>query len=371
MNQSEIVVIGAGVIGLAIAERLSRKAGREIVLVERQDGFGRETSSRNSEVIHAGFYYPTNSLKARFCIQGRRSLYEILDKNQLPYRQIGKILIGNSEAEITKVHSLYEQGLANGVEGLELVDHRRIREMEPAICGRIGLFSPYTGIFDTHSYLAWLERQCLDRGVTIAYRCRVEGLTRTNRGFQLEIADADGQPMQLSAEVVINSAGLYADQVAGMIGIDIDLAGYRQYYCKGEYFRVSPRHQGKMSRLIYPAPTSHSLGIHVVLGLDGSIRLGPNAFYVKGIDYQIDPEHQQDFFRKAQMYLPFLTQEDLNPDTSGIRPKLQKPGEEAFCDFLIREESDRSLPGLINLLGIESPGLTSSTAIAEHIEGLL
>jgi len=371
MEKCDILIIGAGVVGLSIAERLSKKSNLETILVEQHDGFGRETSSRNSEVVHAGFYYATGSLKAILCLKGNRMLYELFQRNGIPYNRCGKIVVGITEQEISKVHGLYRQGLDNGVEGLTLIDGKRIQELEPAVCGKIGLLSPSTGIFDTHHYMAWLAQQSLENGVAIAYRCRVQGIVATLPGYQIDIIDADGVPMQLRAEVVINAAGLGADQVAAMVGIDPDQAGYRQYPCKGEYFSVSPRHRGRLSRLVYPAPTLLSLGIHAVIGMDGSLRLGPNAFYVDTIDYAVDPTHGDEFFESAQKYFPFISSDDLAPDMAGIRPKLQPPGSNGFYDFQIREESKRGLAGFFNLIGIESPGLTSSPAIAEYVEGLL
>ena len=365
MEKVEIIVIGAGAVGLAAAERLSRD-GREVILVERYDGFGRETSSRNSEVIHAGLYYPESSLKARLCVQGCHMLYELCEQKNVPYRKTGKILVANHPQEIEKIHTIKEQGEKNGVEGLELISKKRLGELEPHIEAREGLWSPETGIVDTHMLMKYLEQQSESNGATVAYNCEVVGIEKTDAGFVVDIRDADNEIMQLCADCVINAAGLGSDSIAAMAGIDVDAAGYRLHPCKGEYFAVSSRHKNKLTHLVYPPPTSISLGIHAVLGIDHSLRLGPNAFYVDSIDYDVSEEHIDEFVEGAREYLPFIEKSDLRPDQSGIRPKLQAQ-DEPFHDFVIAEESEKSLSGLINCIGIESPGLTSCLSIADMI----
>jgi L-2-hydroxyglutarate oxidase LhgO len=214
--------------------------------------------------------------------------------------------------------------------------------------------------------MQYLEQSALSQGAMIAYNCEVKGITRAGNTFIVTVHDADGEELQLQAAIIINAAGLWSDKIAAAAGIDIDKAGYRLYPCKGEYFSVSAKHRGKLTHLVYPAPTPISLGTHAVLSLDYSFKLGPNAFYVNEIDYHVNAAHQQDFFHSALKFLPFIELEDLSPDMSGIRPKLQT-SKEAFHDFIIREEGERGLPGLVNLIGIESPGLTSFVAIAEEV----
>jgi L-2-hydroxyglutarate oxidase LhgO len=369
MEKTDIVVIGAGVVGLAVTESLAR-AGRETVVLERHDSFGRETSSRNSEVIHAGFYYPSWSLKAKLCVSGNRLMYEFCAENGVPHKRCGKLVVGRNGVEEKKVASLFRQGKENGVPGMELLGEKRIAELEPHIRAQSGIFSPSTGIFDTHAFMKRLEQRATESGATIAYNCEVTGIARANEGYEVSVRDADGLPMSLFCGMVINAAGLSADRVAAMAGIDIDKAGYRIQFCKGEYFSVSSRHRGKLSRLVYPAPTSISLGIHGVLGLDGALKLGPSAFYVDEINYDVDASHSGEFYRNARELFPFLEEGDLSADMAGIRPKLQHGGE-SFHDFVIREESDRGLPGFIDLIGIESPGLTSALAIARHVTDMI
>jgi L-2-hydroxyglutarate oxidase LhgO len=369
MDNVDCVIIGAGVVGLAIAERLSLDSS-DIVVVERHDSFGRETSSRNSEVIHAGFYYPAASLKAALCVTGNRLMYEFCRDNGVPHRRCGKIVAANTPEEEKKVVDLFEQGVANGVEGLELLDAKRIGSLEPAIRARSGMLSPATGICDTHALMKRLELRAADRGVTFAYNCEAAGIAYINGHYEVSVKDTDGTTTILQCDRVVNAAGLSADKVAAMAGIDTENAGYRIHYCKGEYFAVSGRHRGTLSHLVYPAPTPISLGVHGVLGLDGSLKLGPSALYVDTLNYDVDAGHLREFFKAAQALFPFIAEEDLSPDMAGIRPKLQQDGG-SFRDFVICDEAEKGLPGFINLVGIESPGLTSALSIARLVGKLV
>jgi L-2-hydroxyglutarate oxidase LhgO len=368
MEKTANVIIGAGVVGLAVAERLSHVSG-DIVVLERHDSFGRETSSRNSEVIHAGFYYPADSLKAILCVEGNGLMYEFCRDNGVPHLRCGKLVVAATPEEEKKVSHLFDQGVANGVEGLELLDARRIEMLEPAVRARTGMLSPSTGIFDTHTLMKRLEQRAADRGVTFAYNCEAEGIAYVNGGYEVSVKDADGSSTFIRCDRLVNAAGLSADKVAALAGIDVEKAGYRVHYCKGEYFSVSNRHRGKLSHLVYPAPTPISLGVHGVLGLDGSLRFGPSAFYVSALNYDVDPAHRREFYEAARTLFPFIEEEDLAPDMAGIRPKLQH--DESFRDFVIRDEADKGLPHFINLVGIESPGLTSALSIARYVEKIL
>jgi L-2-hydroxyglutarate oxidase LhgO len=232
------------------------------------------------------------------------------------------------------------------------------------------LHSRDSGIVDSHALMRYFEHTAVSRGATLAYNCEVTGIQKNGAGYSVEIREANGELTVLKTACVINSAGLHADRVAGMAGMDVAQAGYEIRPCKGEYFRVSSRHKGRLHTLVYPVPSSVHLGAHAVLGLDDSLKIGPSSFYVDTLDYAVDPAHQSVFHRKAHRFLPFLELDDLSPDMSGIRPKLYRQGE-PFRDFVIREESDRGLPGLVNLVGMESPGLTSCLAIAEKVKSLL
>jgi L-2-hydroxyglutarate oxidase LhgO len=369
METVDVLIIGAGVVGLAIADRIA-SPHRETLVIEQHDGFGRETSSRNSEVIHCGMYYAETLLKTTLCVRGNPLLYELCESKGIPYRKTGKIMVAASEEECASVHGVLQQGQKNGVQGLRLISRREIQELEVNVSGILGLFSPESGIVDSHQLMSCLERSAKTKGATVAYGCTAVGVRKGGIGFEVDIRDATGELFQVQAEHVVNSAGLHAERIASMAGIDCDHARYRVHPCKGEYFRVSGRHRGKIGRLVYPVPSPVHLGAHAVLALDGSLRIGPNSFYVDALEYSVDPSHQKEFHENASRLLPFLTLDDLTPDTAGIRAKLYGTGE-PFRDFVIREESDQGLPGLIDLVGIESPGLTSCLAIAERVEGLL
>ena len=370
MTDTDILVIGAGVVGLAVAERLSRQP-RRVLVVERHDAFGRETSSRNSEVVHCGMYYASHFLKTRLCVRGNPLLYELCAKHSIPFRKTGKVLVASDESEAGELQAVLEQGRANGVRGLTLVDRRELAALEPNACGVQALFSPESGIVDSHGLMAFLEQQSRAQGVTFGYNCQVTGVrSAAGGGFHVDIIDTDGQPLSLLSELVINCAGLGADAVAQSAGIDIDAAGYRIFPAKGEYFRIASRHRGRLHRLVYPVPSEDHLGAHAVLGLDGGLKIGPNSIPAELGDYSVDSSHEREFFQKASRLLSFLEPGDLTPDMAGLRPKLA-PLSEPLRDFVIREESDRGLPGLVDLVGMESPALTSCLAIAEEVERLL
>jgi L-2-hydroxyglutarate oxidase LhgO len=369
MESVDILVVGAGVIGLAIAERLAGPE-RELIVCERHDGFGRETSSRNSEVVHCGMYYAENLLKTKLCVRGNPILYELCSRQGIPHRKTGKIVVATEDSESEKLYRILDQGKKNGVPGLRLITARRITDMEPQVTGCLGLHSPESGILDSHRLMAYLEHSATSKGATVAYGCEVTGIHRETSGYTVEIRQADGELITIAAECIINSAGLSADTIAAMAGIDIERVSYRIHPCKGEYFRIAGRHRGRVRRLVYPTPSPVHLGAHVVLGLDDSLKIGPDSHYVDRLDYAVDASRQREFFQKASRFLPFLSYEDLSPDMSGIRPKLYRQ-DEPFRDFVIREETDRGLPGLIDLVGMESPGLTSCLAIAEKVESLL
>ncbi|MBN2602376.1 MAG: NAD(P)/FAD-dependent oxidoreductase [Candidatus Marinimicrobia bacterium] len=368
MNRAEIIIIGAGSIGLAIARRLS-KTGRNIVLLERHSSFGQDTSTRNSEVIHGGMYYPTDSLKARLCVDGNRMLYELCSKHAVLHRKTGKLIIANTENERKNIEEIYHQGQINHVSNLQMIGEQEIKKIEPNIRAKWALLSPESGILDATELMRYFEQEALANGVTIRYDHEVVGLENRNNDYKVIVRRDNGKTEEITTDVVINAAGLYADKISTMLGIDIENAGYRIYWVKGEYFDVNERHRGKMSHLIYPTPTPVSLGIHVRMRLDGTFALGPNALYVDEINYDVDPIHLDQFFSDTQKYLPFLEKSDLTPGIAGIRAKLQAKGETAK-DFIIRHEDDKGLPGFINLVGIDSPALTACMAIAEEVAGI-
>lgn len=370
MEQVDVIIIGAGVVGLAIAHRLSESQRGEIVVLEQHPHFGEETSSRNSEVIHAGMYYPDDTLKARLCVRGNRLLYELCERYGIPHRAVGKLIVANTPAEVSNVENLWAQGQRNGVPQIEIIETDQIHHLEPKVNARLALYSPTTGLVDAHQLMRFYEAQAESNGVIFAYRSRVVGIDSLPNSYRVWITAENEEQFEIESRLVINAAGLGADKIASLVGIDIDSCGYRQHPCKGEYFSVANRHAGKIQHLIYPTPTAISLGIHTRLRLDGTLALGPNAFYVDDLNYDVNPDHKMDFFNSVREFLPFIEESDLTPEMAGIRAKLQAPGEK-FRDFVIQEEKARGLRGFINLLGIESPGLTASAAIAEYVDALV
>ncbi|MCL6477409.1 MAG: NAD(P)/FAD-dependent oxidoreductase [Peptococcaceae bacterium] len=373
MDQVDILIIGAGVVGLAVAAELSgRLGGRSVILVERHGKFGRETSSRNSEVIHAGIYYPAGSLKAKLCVEGNPRLYGFCREWDVPHRRLGKLIVARNDGEIPALESILAQGRENGVSDLEILDRDQIARLEPRVRAAAAVLSPSTGIIDSHRLMARLEWIALKQGAIIAYHHAVVGIEPGSHRHRVLYRDPGGRTESVLCRWLVNCAGLNADRVVSWLGIDVDREGYRIFPCKGEYFAVSNAKAGQVSHLIYPPPLKElkGLGIHATKTLDGRLRLGPSAFYVDSLDYDVDAEHAREFFNAAITYLPFLECSDLQPDMAGIRPKLQAPGA-PFRDFIVRHEADRGLDGVINLAGIESPGLTSCLSLAGMVGDLV
>ncbi|NLY38406.1 MAG: NAD(P)/FAD-dependent oxidoreductase [Firmicutes bacterium] len=372
MQQTDILIIGAGVVGLAIAAELAaRKKEAEVVVLERRERFGLEISSRNSEVIHAGIYYPKNSLKARLCVEGNALLYSFCEQWGVPYRRLGKLIVARSDDEIRSLEELLERGRANGIAGLELLDQRAVAALEPHVRARAALHSPSTGVVDSYRLMARLEYLALQRGVMMAYRHEVTGVEPADGGYRVRYSNPDGSADTICCAWLINSAGLDAGRIAAWTGINLEEAGYAIYLCKGEYCTVSQSKAALVNRLIYPPPLEElqCLGVHITKTLDGRLRLGPDATYVQQIDYSVSPDLAVRFFQEAKAFLPFLEPGDLEPESAGIRPKLQGPGD-PFRDFIVKHETERGLPGLINLLGIESPGLTCCLSLARMVASL-
>jgi L-2-hydroxyglutarate oxidase LhgO len=368
LAEIDVAIIGAGVIGLATAREITQ-GEKEVFVFEKDRTFGLETSSRNSEVIHAGIYCPDDSLKARLCVEGKNLLYKLCDKHNIAYKKCGKIIVAASKNETTQLEKLYEQGRKNGVDDLMLLSRTELKKLEPNVEARAGLLSPSTGILDSHTLLKFLYSQAKERGTEFVFGTEVVGIEKAGTKYKVQIKDRDGISA-LVAHVVVNCAGLNSDRIAQLAGIDIAKAGYRLHYCKGEYFSLSSKYRNVVNRLIYPTPEQAGHGIHVTLGLDGRVRLGPNAYYVAEVDYKVNETQKEAFYNSAKRFLPSVEFEDLEPEFAGIRPKLQKPGE-AFRDFVITHEEQSGFPGLINLIGIESPGLTASLAIAKYVSRMV
>jgi L-2-hydroxyglutarate oxidase LhgO len=364
LTEINVAIIGAGVIGLAMAREIAQ-GKKEVFIFEKNRTFGLETSSRNSEVIHAGIYYPEHSLKAKLCVEGRNLLYRLCDDHNIAYKKSGKIIVAADENEVSWLEELYEQGRKNGVDDLVLLSRTEVKELEPNIEARAGLLSPSSGIFDSHNLLRFLYSQGRAKGAEFVFGTEVIGVERIGTRYKVQIKDRDGISDVL-AHVILNCAGLNSDRIAHLAGIDIAKADYKLHYCKGEYFSLDSKYKNLISRLIYPAPEQAGHGIHWRQALDGRVLLGPSAHYVGAIDYSVDETHKQYFYNSAKRFLPFLELEDLAPESAGIRPKLQGPKDD-FRDFVITDEEKAGFPGLINLIGIESPGLTAALAIARYV----
>ena len=369
MADFQITIIGAGVVGLAVAARLSE--GRQNILVlEKNEKYGMETSSRNSEVIHAGIYYEPGSLKARLCLEGRDELYAICRKHNVGHKQLTKLITATNDKELSQLESVYQLGTTNGV-GLEILDRQQTLRLEPNIRTVGSVYSPMTGIVSAHELMDCYHHLAVNNGVTVQQHCEVVGIEKRNDGYAIEVSES-GQRSTITSEVVINSAGLYSDRVAQLAGIDIDKAGYRMVYAKGSYFSVASSKAKLVSRLVYPMPNKETLGVHVVLDLGGRLRFGPDTEYQdeRDFDYRVDDSKRSEFGESVRRILPAITDDDLAPDMSGFRPKLQRRGEPEK-DWVIVNEKGRGLEGFINLIGMESPALTASAAIARYVEELL
>jgi L-2-hydroxyglutarate oxidase LhgO len=368
---AEVTIIGAGVVGLAIAEEVS-KARKNVFLIEKHTTFGQETSSRNSEVIHAGIYYTKGSLKSKLCVEGKKLLYDYCRNYNVPYNNCGKLIVASSEDEISIIEGIRQTATENGVDDIELIGRDRIAELEPNIFALKALLSPSTGIVDSHSLMKQYETNTINNGGQIVYGSEVTGIRRISGGYEVNLFDADKQNYSFTSKTVINSAGLTSDKVSEMAGIKDE--NLRIVFCKGEYFRVNPPKNRLVSRLIYPVPhpNMEGIGIHVTVDMGGGVKLGPDVKYLDSnvYDYKLTPSKQEAFYRSAKKFLPFLEYDDITPEMAGIRPKIQKPGE-PLRDFYISEESKRGNPGFINLIGMESPGLTASIAIAKHVNLLI
>ena len=364
MDKIKITIIGAGVVGLAIAADLSREYD-DIIVLEKHEKFGLESSSRNSEVIHSGIYYPPNSLKAKLCVEGAELLYRCCEQHSIPYSRIGKLIVATNNFELTELQKLYDTGIQNGVKELRLIENDEINKMEPNVKAKLALYSPNTGIIDSHFLMSHLHRVTGASGALFSFNTEVDFIEKQKNGYVIGIKN---DSYKFVSSVVINSAGLAADYVAELAGIDIDKAGYKLSYCKGSYFSYSRKSPIKM--LVYPVPHKDlsGLGIHATLDLSGRLRFGPDAEYVDVIDYKVDTGKKDIFYESTKKYIEGLDKEALKPDMAGIRSKIKG---ESIKDFVIKHEVDRGIKGFINLIGIESPGLTASLSIAKHVKNMV
>ena len=365
-HRVDITIIGAGVIGLGIAAQVAG-GGRSTYVLEKNETFGQEISSRHSGIIHSGIYYPNGSLKARLCVSGNHILYELCERYGIGHKRLQKLIVATSDAQLDELAELLKRGQENGTQGLRILSKQEMNKLEPNVEGVAAILSPSTGIVDSHALMRYFLARARDKGVQIAYQTKVIGIEKVAGEYKVTVRDGGGE-FSFITKILINCAGLYCDQLAELARIDIAKAGYKLHYCKGEYFSVGNGKNTLVKRLIFPVPPPEltGLGIHVTLDLEERMRLGPSIQYVDSPDYTIDNQHKQLFYKSVRIFLPFVEYDDLEPEMAGIRPKIQQPGED-IKDFIIRDESDKGLPGFINLIGIESPGLTACPAIAEHV----
>ncbi len=358
----QVLVVGAGVVGLAVA-RAAALAGHDVIVAEATRGIGNGVSSRNSEVIHGGMYYPTGSLRALHCPRGRRMLYEFCASHGVPHRKCSKLIVATEDAEVAKMEAILEQGRTNGVEGFALIDGAAARAIEPALNCVAALHSPETGIIDSHALMNAMRGDLEDRGGMIAFATPIERLVPVQGGWSVHFGGSE--PGTFEVDAVVNSAGLGAQALARRTESYPEERVPRLVLARGNYFSYAGR--PVFSRLIYPAPRiDGGLGTHVTLDLAGRMRFGPDVEWIEEENYNVNPERAKSFYASIRRYWPDLPDDSLFPDYAGIRPKLTGPGEPA-ADFRIETPAQHGLRGLVHLFGIESPGLTASLSLADEV----
>jgi L-2-hydroxyglutarate oxidase LhgO len=364
LGEVDCIVMGAGVVGLACARALA-KTGREVLVLEAEARIGEHTSGRNSEVIHAGIYYPQDSLKARLCVEGKHQLYHYLEKHGIGHRRLGKLIVAGSAEELPTLERYRVQAAGNGVNDLELLDQRQVQQLEPALAGALaGLLSPSTGILDTHGYMLALQGDLEAAGGTVAFHAPVSAVGRDGQGFQVDV----GQQYRVSCKWLVNATGLQAWQQAHNIHEFPEDKIPPCYYAKGHYMTYSGT--TPFNRLVYPLAQVGGLGIHLTLDMGGQARFGPDVVWVERPDYRFEQDMSQKFAAAIRCYWPELDASRLQAGYVGVRPKLVGPGEPA-ADFLVQDETQHGFAGLIQLFGIESPGLTASLALGDYVLTLL
>lgn len=360
MERVDCIVIGAGVVGLAVARALAQR-GREVVILEREGAIGTGISSRNSEVIHAGMYYPPGSLKARLCVAGNRMLRKYASAHGVEFKMAGKLIVATDAEEEKALATILERGHANGVTGLTAISGTEAKAMEPSLRATLALFSPDTGIIDSHALMLALQGDGEAAGAVVAFQAPVIGGRIRDGAIELDIGDGT----HIKARSLVIAGGLNACRLARAMGVP----GVPQdYLCKGNYFTLTGK--TPFGRLVYPVPVSAGLGVHYTLDMAGRGRFGPDVEWIDEEDYRVDPTRAESFYAAIRRYWPGLPDGALEPAYAGIRPKIQPPGAPA-ADFMIAGPQQHGVPNLVALYGIESPGLTSSLALAELVSNLI
>lgn len=366
----QITIIGAGVVGLAIANELSKHYS-DILLVEKWGHFGEETSSRNSEVIHAGIYYPKDSLKAKLCVAGNESIYGYCNELNIPHKKCGKLIVATNQGDLERLNQIYNNANELGARNLEIIDKKASLSLEPNLKVEASILSPSSGIIDSHSLMQSFEANSIKNGVDIIYGHEVISINK-NQNWQLTLK-SDEDEFEIETEIIINSAGLHSDKIASLAGMEIKKENYELTYAKGHYFKLKASKNNIVNRLIYPIPNKNTtgLGIHITKDMGDGVKLGPDVHFLEGkeLDYSFNEGLEEKFYQSVSSYLNNFSIDDIVPDYTGIRPKIQKPGE-AQKDFIIKKEENQ-FENLINLIGIESPGLTCSIEIAKYVKNLL
>lgn len=378
MDRVDIVIIGAGVVGLSVAAHAARE-DRSVLLLERHESFGRETSSRSSEVIHASIYYPPGSLKARLCAEGNDLMYELCRRHGIPHKNTGKLVVAVTQEEAARLPDLLKTARNSGAKGVQIIDGREAQRLDPNVSCVAALHCPTSGVVDSHALMQHFRNAARNRGVIEAYGVEVRSVERTRDGYRVgtrgysgpDSGESSEEIFDVEARVVVNCAGLGSGEVSAMAGIAIDEAHHRIFFRKGVYFRVTRGLDRLPSMLVYPVPpTDATVGIHTCPDLAGGMRLGPYDAWSDRVEYSVDESLRDHFYEACKPFLPSLQRDDIQPDTAGIQAKRFGPGEPSR-DFVITDEAARGLPGFINLVGIESPGLTASPAIGKMVAGLV
>jgi L-2-hydroxyglutarate oxidase LhgO len=366
-EQVDAVVIGAGVVGLACAYELSQRLD-SVVVLEREVGPGREISSRNSGVVHAGIYYPKDSLKTKLCIEGNRRLYAWCEAHEVPHKHTGKLIVATSAGDEQRLRTIAAHAQEVGAGELRLMTGSEAREQEPELRCALALHSPTSGVVDVHELIASLVHEIKEADGMVVYHTSVDEIRRYRDGWVIQTTDTTGSQMELEAPRVINAAGLSALDVAAKSGLLAAERPWRLYRCKGSYFALGAGAPPTRNSLIYPLPEGGGLGVHLTADISGARRAGPDAEFIDRIDYSVDESRAEQFATAVARYLPGIRAEHLTPDYSGIRPKLVGPGG-GFADFVIANPASQS--GVVHLIGIESPGLTASLAIGAHVSDVI